>query len=65
VKITVNGNSEEIPPCSIQAFILGKGLALEGVVVECNHRIVKKDEWDHIELRENDNLEMLCFVGGG
>lgn len=65
MKITVNGKPEEILPCSIRAFILGKGLAVEGVVVEYNYRIAKKDEWDRIELKENDNLEILSFVGGG
>ncbi|MFH0728657.1 MAG: sulfur carrier protein ThiS [Pseudomonadota bacterium] len=65
MNITVNGNPEEIIPCSIRAFVLGKGLAVEGVVVEHNDRIVKKDEWDVIELMENDHLEILSFVGGG
>lgn len=65
MKITVNGNSEEILPCSIRAFIRQKGLAMDGLVVEYNYRIVKKDEWDAIELRENDQLEILSFVGGG
>jgi sulfur carrier protein len=65
VKITVNGEPEEIRPCSIRDFVLGKGLAVEAVVVEYNYQIVKKNEWDTIELRENDNLEILSFVGGG
>jgi sulfur carrier protein len=65
VKITVNGNPDEIFPCSIRAFVLGKGLVADGVVVEYNYRIVRKDEWDAIELRENDHLEILSFVGGG
>jgi sulfur carrier protein len=65
VKLTVNGNAEDIPPCSIRAYILGKGLAPDGVVVEYNDRIVKKDEWDAIILMENDHLEILRFVGGG
>lgn len=65
MKITVNGSPEEIFPCSIRTFVLGKGLAVDGVVVEYNYRIVKKHEWDAIELMENDNLEILSFVGGG
>jgi sulfur carrier protein len=65
VKITVNGTPEETLPCSLRAFILGKGLTVEAVVVEYNYRIVKKNDWDGIELMENDNLEILSFVGGG
>lgn len=63
--ITVNGQSEEITPCSLEAYILGKGLETVGVVVEHNYRIVKRDEWDTIQLRDKDNLEILSFVGGG
>lgn len=65
MRITVNGNPEEILPCSILAFVQSKGLSGDGVVVEHNYRIVKKDEWDTTQLKENDNLEVLSFVGGG
>lgn len=65
VKITVNGNSEEIFPCSILAFVEDNDLNGDGVVVEHNYHIVGKAEWDTIQLKENDNLEILSFVGGG
>lgn len=65
MRITVNGNPEEILPCSILAFVQSKGLSGDGVVVEHNYHIVKKDAWGTIQLKENDNLEVLNFVGGG
>lgn len=65
MKITVNGNLEEILPCSILAFVRSKGLCGDGVVVEHNYHIVKEDQWDTIQLKEDDNLEILSFVGGG
>ncbi|MBW2366270.1 MAG: sulfur carrier protein ThiS [Deltaproteobacteria bacterium] len=63
--ITINGNSEEISDGSILTYIKGKGLAPEALVVEHNYKIVKKDKWDQTLLQENDNLEILSFVGGG
>lgn len=42
-----------------------KGINPETVVVEYNYDIVKKDEWSKITLKENDNLEVIRFVGGG
>ncbi|MFO7154969.1 MAG: sulfur carrier protein ThiS [Caldicoprobacter oshimai] len=34
-------------------------------MVEHNYRIVRSEEWQNIVLKENDNLEILKFVGGG
>ena len=65
MKITVNGNPEDITPCSLAAFIRYKGLSGKGVVVEHNYRIIKKDDWENVWLNDNDNLELLSFVGGG
>ena len=65
MKIKVNSKLEEILPCSIMAFIKDKKLNMESLVVEYNFNIVKKAEWDCIILKENDNLELLSFVGGG
>jgi sulfur carrier protein len=65
MKITVNGCSETIDDGSIADFLAGKGLTGDGVVVEHNYQIVKRDKWPETLLRENDNLEVLNFVGGG
>jgi sulfur carrier protein len=65
MRITVNGCEEDISPCSLLAFIEAKGLAASGAVVEYNERIVRRADWNRIQLRENDRLEVLRFVGGG
>ena len=65
MKITVNGNSETIDDGSIADYLAEKGLTGEGVVVEHNYTIVKRAEWPKVQLREDDNLEILSFVGGG
>ncbi len=65
MKINVNGKAEETAPCSLLDFIHQKGLSPEGIVVEHNHNIVKRKTWQDIQLQENDNLELLSFVGGG
>ena len=65
MKITINGESETIEACSIAELLAGKGLTGDGVVVEHNYHIVKKDNWPNVQLQENDNLEVLNFVGGG
>jgi len=65
MKITVNGSPETIEACCIAEFLAEKGLTGDGVVVEHNYRIVKREKWPEARLRDNDNLEVLSFVGGG
>lgn len=65
MKITVNGKSETVQPCSIAALVREKDLEPDTLVVEYNQKIVKQAHWDNIELQDNDALELLSFVGGG
>lgn len=66
MKITVNGTGEELAEeMSILNFLGLKGLNPDNVVVEHNYQIVKKNKWAETTLKENDNLEILAFVGGG
>lgn len=66
LNITVNGKKEKIEKdISLLRFLQQKGIDLDTVVVEYNYEVVKKEEWDGIILKENDNLEVLRFVGGG
>ncbi len=64
--IRINGKDETIDrPKNIMELIVGKGLVPEHIVVEHNFRIALKDEWFDIRLEENDNIEIISFVGGG
>ncbi len=65
MQITVNGTSETIDACTIAEFLAEKGLIGDGVVVEYNYQIVKREKWPIVRLQESDNLEVLSFVGGG
>ncbi|NLZ48776.1 MAG: sulfur carrier protein ThiS [Clostridiales bacterium] len=66
MNITVNGKKEKIDHgTSLLIFLKQKGVDPDTVVVEYNYEVVKKEEWDRIILKENDNLEVLRFVGGG
>jgi thiamine biosynthesis protein ThiS len=65
MQIEINGQMEEIAPCTIAALVRQKGLKPEALVVEHNLNIVKQDQWSRIELQAGDTLELLSFVGGG
>jgi len=66
MKITINGKSEEIKiKSTLEEIILKKGLCANNLVLEHNANIVPKEKWKYIILRENDNIEIVSFVGGG
>jgi sulfur carrier protein len=65
MNIFVNGKQESIEPCTLAQFIALKKLDAGALVVELNRQIIKQEFWPTTELREDDRLEMLSFVGGG
>ena len=65
MNIRVNGKVETIAPCSIAEFVMTKGLPVESLIVEYNRQIVKQAQWTEVSLKEDDQLELLSFVGGG
>ena len=65
MEIIVNGQKETTLPCSIAEFVANKGLDPGALVVELNQQIIKQQQWQAIQLKEDDRLELLSFVGGG
>ena len=65
MKINVNGKVEQVDDCSVYSFIVDKGLKPDSVIIEYNFKILKKHDWKDTYLKDNDNLEVLSFVGGG
>jgi thiamine biosynthesis protein ThiS len=50
---------------TIGEVIRTKDLDPSTVVVEHNLTIIPAKDWGRVNLKENDNLEILGFVGGG
>lgn len=64
--IKINGKDESVEKeINLAELVAGKKLSPEKIVVEHNLRIVPKDEWQNIALREDDRIEIVSFVGGG
>ena len=67
MKISINGNPEEIP----HALTIKELLAFKKVeqplmvTVELNGVILQRDEFESVRTRENDAVEFLYFMGGG
>lgn len=64
--IKINGKTQAIDKkINLLELIKSMGLSCDKVVTEHNFRIVKMEEREGIVLEENDNLEIVSFVGGG
>ena len=66
-KIYVNGDAQEIAlPLNVNELI--KQLLVENpemVSVQVNEEFAEREDWDNIQLKENDKVDFLYFMGGG
>ena len=66
IAITLNGESKEIPAGTTVAGLLVIADALsQPVAVVVNENIVRPDQRDSCILRDEDQVEILVFAGGG
>ena len=66
MKLTVNGDPMELQePMKVTELLTRLKLKPELVVVELNLNILKRDELAKTPLKENDQVEIVHFVGGG
>ncbi len=68
MKITVNGKDEEISgieSITVIDLLAKRDVNPEMVSVEVNDRILKKEEFTTILLKDGDRVEFLYFMGGG
>ena len=66
MKITVNGETKEIPDGSTVSALLQKlGFDAQATVVERNGDILERAAYPDTALVDGDALELVRFVGGG
>lgn len=64
--IQVNGEAEELATAiSLTAWLAGKQLLQQKLVIEHNGQIVPATAWPGVILEAGDCLEIVTFVGGG
>ena len=66
MNITLNGKTIKLEQnTNLLELLQNKNVEIEKIVIEYNREIIKREMWKNIILKENDNLEVLKFVGGG
>jgi len=69
MKIKVNGEEKNIELDQENA-LLSRALDFMGykpntIVVELNSMIINSTNWDKVQLKDGDSLEIVAIVGGG
>ena len=66
IEVLVNGKERPVQEgTSLAALIESLGMARDRVAVERNRELVRRGEWEAVELQPADRLEIVTFVGGG
>ncbi len=62
----MNGDSHELAaPLTVTALLAELGIDSRRVAVEHNQIVVKRGAYDQTLVNENDEVEIVNFVGGG
>ncbi|MFA5878595.1 MAG: sulfur carrier protein ThiS [Candidatus Margulisiibacteriota bacterium] len=65
IELTINGKKETTRSTSLIDLIQTKKLEVSKVAVIYNDIVLEKTDWNEIILKNNDDLELITFVGGG
>ena len=67
MRIQINGEQREFPQNSLSLNELLDALSLpsQRIAVELNKAIVPRSQWEKTIVREDDQIEIVHFVGGG
>ncbi|WP_324284454.1 sulfur carrier protein ThiS [Fusobacterium polymorphum] len=61
----INGKYEEINDVNLLDYLIKNKYRVDRVVVDLNGDIVKKADFEKINIKNTDKIEIVCFVGGG
>lgn len=61
----INGQKFDLKELKFIDFLKEKNLKIEFIALELNGKIVSRDQFETLVLKENDKAEIVSFVGGG
>lgn len=66
MRIQVNGRPQEVEEnLSLSQLITSLDLKPEQIAIELNQKVIRRGEWQDTDLRDDDKIEIVHFVGGG
>ncbi|MGA9474270.1 MAG: sulfur carrier protein ThiS [Terriglobales bacterium] len=65
MNLIINGESRVYTADTLTALVEELAMKPDRVAIELNREIVPRDRWPQTKLKEQDQLEIVHFVGGG
>jgi thiamine biosynthesis protein ThiS len=66
INIVLNGEKKEVEPnILLSNLLLDLNLSADKIAVEVNKNVVRKKDWQSININDADKIEIIHFVGGG
>ena len=65
MRVTINGKREEVQAATMADLLSAKGIEPRMVTIEQNGQMVSRDRLAETGIREDDQIEILFFMGGG
>ena len=65
VQVTLNGQPEKIADDQSLVSLLETRKPRPPFAVEVNRQLVRRAEYDRVQLRDGDQIEIVTLVGGG
>ncbi len=66
MQILCNGQQRDLEENASLAAMLGElNLDPNTVVAEVNKKIIERDQYEDLRLKDGDQVELIRFVGGG
>ena len=63
--VKINGEETDAAGRTVADYLSSAGYDAGRVVVELNEEIVPKSRYADTALRDGDQVEIVCFMGGG
>ncbi len=66
MKVVINDEIKEITGAiNLQELLKSFLLPSERIAVELNKKVIRKKDWENVQIKDADKIEIIHFVGGG
>ncbi|MCA1624922.1 MAG: sulfur carrier protein ThiS [Acidobacteria bacterium] len=66
MKVVINDEITEIAGAiNLQELLKSFALPSAKIAVELNKKVVRKKDWENVQIKDADKIEIIHFVGGG
>lgn len=66
IEIQINGEKKQIESeVNLTKLLEILSMPNERIAIELNKEVVRKKDWENIQIKDSDKIEIVHFVGGG